>query len=264
MKLDRIHFGDCFDLMPSIETDSIDLVLSDPPYVRSLSDLAPALNGQLIDWKVLSDQFYHILKPNGQLAMFADLLTATVMINSFDKHFRYRYHWVWQKPNGNPVNKKQPLVEVELMLVWCKKEANTKDLIFNHEAISTPSKPYNKQTIHQYITRKSHKQYTTENSSGRRYPKQVIRFPSKCNLTKEERKIAKPFPCYKPVALCSYLVKALSNPGDIVLDPFSGSGSIGVACKKLGRKFIAIEKDPDYFQKSVDRLEAEQKRLCLL
>lgn len=260
MKLDRIYNGDCFDLMPNIESDSIDLILSDPPYVRSLSGLAPALNGQLIDWKVLSDQFYRTLKPNGGITMFADLQTATVMINAFQGNFRFRFYWVWQKPNGNPINKKQPLAEVELILVWCKKKTKTKDLIFNHLDISTPGKAYEKQSNHQYLSRKSHGKYLTNNSSGRRYPKQVITFPSKCNLTKEERIAAKPFPCYKPIALCSYLVKALSNPGNIVVDPFSGSGSIAVACKQLNRHFIAIEKDQDCFQKSIERLKAEQNQ----
>ena len=261
MKLDRIYQGSCFDLMPRIKSDSVDLILSDPPYLKSLSDLSPALNGQLIDWEELSNQFNRILKSNGQLVMFADLLTATVMINAFIDNFRYRYHWVWQKPNGNPVNKKQPLSEIELILVWCKKNAKTKDLTFNYEEIMNDGAPYTRKTNHQSKTKKTHGQYLTTNSSGRRYPKQIIKFPSKCNLTKDERKIAKPFPCYKPVALCSYLVKALSNPGDIVVDPFSGSGSIAIACHRLNRRFIAIEKDPDYCQKSVDRLEAEQEQL---
>jgi len=264
VKLDQIHFGDCFDLMPSIESCSIDLILADPPYLKSLSELSPALNGQSLDWNKLSNQVDRILNPKGQLVMFCDLLTATVMINAFNDNFRYRYHWVWQKPNGNPIGKKQPLSEVELIIVFCKKEAKTKNLIFNYNDISTPGKPYEKQTTHQLITRKSHKQYTTRNSSGRRFPRQVIRFPSKCNLTKQERIVAKPFPCYKPVSLCNYLIKALSNPGDIVLDPFSGSASIAIASKRLNRHFIAIEKDPNYFQKSLDRLKVEQNQFNLI
>lgn len=64
----------------------------------------------------------------------------------------------------------------------------------------------------------------------------------------------------KPLALFSYLVSVSSNKGDLVLDPFSGSGTTAVACHKLQRRFICIEKDPFYFNKSQERLRAEQSQ----
>jgi site-specific DNA-methyltransferase (adenine-specific) len=63
-------------------------------------------------------------------------------------------------------------------------------------------------------------------------------------------------PTQKPVSLLEYLIKTYTNEGDTVLDPTMGSGSTGVACKNLGRKFIGIEMDADYFSISKRRIEA--------
>lgn len=64
----------------------------------------------------------------------------------------------------------------------------------------------------------------------------------------------------KPLALFSYLVSVSSHRGGLVLDPFSGSGTTAVACHRLQRRFICIEKDPFYFNKSQERLRAEQSQ----
>ena len=53
-----------------------------------------------------------------------------------------------------------------------------------------------------------------------------------------------------------WLIKTYSNPGDVILDPFMGSGTTGVACAKLGRRFIGIEKDERYFQTARERIKA--------
>ena len=63
-------------------------------------------------------------------------------------------------------------------------------------------------------------------------------------------------PCEKPLAMMEHIIAASSRPGDVVLDPFMGSGTTGVACVKLGRKFIGIELDPGYFDIAVKRIKA--------
>jgi adenine-specific DNA-methyltransferase len=65
-------------------------------------------------------------------------------------------------------------------------------------------------------------------------------------------------PCQFPVAICDRLVKSLSHRGDIILDPFLGSGTTGVACANTGRRFIGIERDETYFQIAQDRIAAAQ------
>lgn len=63
-------------------------------------------------------------------------------------------------------------------------------------------------------------------------------------------------PTQKPVALMEWCINRNTNPGDMVLDPFAGSGSTGVACVRSGRPFVGIEKDPDYFAVAIQRIKA--------
>ena len=63
-------------------------------------------------------------------------------------------------------------------------------------------------------------------------------------------------PTQKPVALMEYLIKTYTNEGETVLDNCMGSGTVGVACKNLNRKFIGIEKDETYFKIAQDRIAA--------
>jgi site-specific DNA-methyltransferase (adenine-specific) len=72
----------------------------------------------------------------------------------------------------------------------------------------------------------------------------------------KEEKIHGLHPTQKPIALIDRCLRVSSSPGDVVLDPFMGSGTTGVAAVSLGRRFIGIEKDPAYRQLSLDRIEA--------
>jgi site-specific DNA-methyltransferase (adenine-specific) len=65
-------------------------------------------------------------------------------------------------------------------------------------------------------------------------------------------------PTKKPIRLMMELVTDFTDPGETVLDPFTGSGTTGVACLRLGRKFVGVEKDPSYFRLACDRLRAEE------
>jgi DNA modification methylase len=70
-------------------------------------------------------------------------------------------------------------------------------------------------------------------------------------------------PTMKPLALMEALVRDFTDPGDLVLDPFAGSGTTGVACKRLGRRFLGWEKDPKYHAIAVKRIEAAREQYVL-
>ena len=70
-------------------------------------------------------------------------------------------------------------------------------------------------------------------------------------------------PTQKPLSLFQWCLQKFSKEGDLVLDCFSGSGTTAIACRNLHREFICIEKDPDYWEASVRRLEKEEKQQIL-
>jgi site-specific DNA-methyltransferase (adenine-specific) len=80
------------------------------------------------------------------------------------------------------------------------------------------------------------------------------------NMKEKEIRI---HPTQKPVPLFQWCLNNYSKEGDLILDCFSGSGTTAVACHNLKRRFICIEKDPEYWEKSVERLEKVQQQLTL-
>ena len=92
-----------------------------------------------------------------------------------------------------------------------------------------------------------------------RYPKSILKFSN-------ANQIGKQHPTQKPVALLEYLIKTYTNENDTVLDFTMGSGTTGVACKHLNRKFIGIEKDNEYFKIAEERIkhsDLQQKQIKL-
>lgn len=260
IELNTIHLGDCLDLLSKIEDKSVNLLFTDPVYVTALADLYKSWNSRNMDWLFYAEEFNRILKDNGQVALFSDFPTAVAIANGLQEYFRFRFYWTWIKSNGQPVNSKQPISNVELISVWAKKRTLTRDLTYN--PIMEKGLPYRKKHRAGNKTRKKEKDYITE-SNGDRFPSQALYFPSKDNLPVVERT---EHPTQKPLALCGYIIKTLSNEGDLILDPFSGSGSIPIAAFRLKRFFLGIEKDPEYYRESVKRLENEtnQQRLFKL
>lgn len=92
------------------------------------------------------------------------------------------------------------------------------------------------------------------------YSKQQPAKMYNCSVLEEKNKI---HPTQKPVKLFMWLLNRETNENDIILDPFSGSGTTAIACHRLKRRFICIEKDPEYWAKSCERLKAEQAQLQL-
>ena len=257
IELNTIHLGDCLDLLSKIEDKSVNLLFTDPPYL-SMDSFFVEWRLKNHDFEFYAEQFDRILKDNGQVAMFSDFPTAVAITNAFQKYFRFRFYWTWIKSNGQPVNSKQPRSDIELIHVWAKKKTLTRDLTFN--PVMERGLPYRKKHRAGNKTRKQEKDYITE-SNGDRFPSQTLYFPSKDSLPVAERT---EHPTQKALGLCGYIIKTLSNnEGDLILDPFSGSGSIPIAAFRLKRNFIGIEKDFQYYRDSVRRLENEtnQQRL---
>ena len=228
--------GDCLEKMKEIESGSVDMILTDPPYGTTACKW-----DSIIPLEPMWEQLKRIIKPNGAIVMTAGQPFTSVLICSNIKMFKYC--WVYRKPQGvDPfMAKKRPLNDIEDIVVFCKKSTQ-----YNPQL--TEGKPYSmtrdRKSRYNELNGAVFKETTTVNK-GSRLPKRVLDF-------KQERGL---HPTQKPVALMEYLIKTYTNEGETVLDFTMGSGTTGVAAKNLNRSFIGIELDQCYFDIAKERIE---------
>jgi len=226
----RLMRGDCLELIPGIEAGTVDMVLADPPYGTTACKW-----DSVIPLEPMWDQLKRVIKPNGAIVMTASQPFTTTLISSNMKMFKYC--WVWEKQQGtNPMlAKKQPLKVHEDVCVFYAKQP-----IYNPQMTKgTTYRGFSSETAKTGEVMGRTRSVHRDNPEGSRYPKSIQKFN-----TERERG---GHPTQKPVALLEYLIRTYTNEGDTVLDFTMGSGTTGVACKNLGRSFIGIELDQDYF-----------------
>lgn len=258
MELNQIIQGDCFDVLPNIPDNSIDMILTDPPYCTT--DLFFDKEGFSLD--IVLHQFLRILKPNGYIAIFAPVLMQAKIANIF--HLRFSGAWV--KPAGTmrTHSAKKPMNQWELYCVFSHPDHRVSNLTWN--AVKEEGSPYKKVQRYNGFLRGGKDQldrattsswtkdgFVAEND-GFRVQTDVIYAPNKPYMAHRERT---KHPTQKPLKVISVLIQWLTNEGDIVLDPFSGSGTTAIACKRLNRQFLAIEKEREFYEYSVERLNGD-------
>lgn len=229
--------GDCLERMKDIETGSVDMVLADPPYGTTACKW-----DSVIPLGPMWEQLKRIIKPNGAIVMTATQPFTSALGASNLRELRYS--WQWKKPHTGQLNaKRMPLKNFEDVLVFYSKQPT-----YNPQMSS--GEPYVRglrlsQAVSQecYGVQRAH---ATINEGGR-YPTQLLEFSNRLD--------AKFHPTQKPVALMEYLIKTYTNDGETVLDFTMGSGTTGVACANVNRKFIGIELDSGYFELAKSRIE---------
>lgn len=236
----NIYLEDCFEGMRDIPDKTIDCILTDPPYnITSRNEWDTEIN-----LNEMWSQFDRLLKDNGNVVLTANMSFALKLIKTTTITFRYDMIWV-KPPVGFLNSGRQPLRAHELILVFSKKQGRYFPQKYgikknNKRGPSSLTSNYGKFAI-----------VDTYDLSN---PTSVFYF---ANSTKGEH------PTQKPLGLFKYLIKTYTQKGDVVLDPFLGSGTTAVACKELGRKYIGFELVPDYYKISQKRLEnaKEQQNL---
>jgi len=221
----KIINDDCLKVLPTLESNSVDLILTDPPYgtTRNKWDSVIPLDKMWTELKRIS-------KDNTASVIFSQNPFTSVLVSSNLNMFKY--NWIWMKPQGTGhLNaKKYPLKNHEDICVFSLKP-------HKYNPQMTKGKPYKIKSGRPSSNYGDQVSVVTEND-GFRYPKTVIEFASDKN---------KLHPTQKPVALLEYLIKTYTNENDTVLDFTMGSGSTGVACNSTNRNFIGIESNKDYF-----------------
>ena len=236
----RFIHGDCLEVMPELLENSVDLVLTDPPYGTTACKW-----DTVIPFEPMWAGIRHCLKSNGAAVLTASQPFTSGLIASNFEHFKYE--WIYEKtnPKGFLSARSRPLTAHENVCVF---------------SFGNPLYFPQKWTIPDHLRTK--RKHATSHTSGEvygareiirwdddgsRYPTTVIGFSNRVGRDGNYH------PTQKPVALMEYLIRTYSQEGDTVLDFTMGSGTTGIACQNTGRKFIGIEKDDAYFQIAVNR-----------
>jgi site-specific DNA-methyltransferase (adenine-specific) len=238
----QLFNDDCLKVLPTLADNSIDLILTDPPYGTTGCKW-----DSIIPFEPMWKELKRIIKDNSAIALFGNEPFSSALRMSNIKN--YKYDWKWDKVIGSgfQIAKYRPMMRSEDICIF-----GTRSKLNYYPIKIKRDKPI--------------KGYATNNSLSSPLSKadKKLRTYIDKNPTNilEYRKIVKCtiHPTQKPVALMEYLIKTYTKEGETVLDFTMGSGTTGVACKNLNRKFIGIEMDKNYFDIAKKRIEDE---VCL-
>lgn len=270
--------GDCLKVLPKIPDGSIDLVLTDPPYMisssvkirrqrnplkfDSKSKMAAGLRARqwirknegrtewkfkgkdieyefgswdifetMTDYLKFTEEWFkeciRVLRKGGHVITFCDKHKITYLVHWAEKlGVKTRQPLFWVKSNPVPQARKVAFMSAIEMCYWGTKETTGREFAtFNYELGQHPD-----------------------------YVKEPI-------CSGNERRQFGFHPTQKPLKVIEWILSYLSKKDDIVLDPFLGSGTTAIACKRLKRNFIGIEKEPKYVKMSRERIKGQSEPL---
>lgn len=237
-----LSLGDCLEVMEKVESESIDLILADLPYGTTACRW-----DVIIPFEPLWAAYKRVLKPTGAVVLTACQPFTSKLVLSNPRWFRYE--WVWDKvaSTGFLDANRRPLRRHESILVFSPKRPSYHPQMTEGMPYTCKKKGHVTETLGDKAATK--REWTTVNK-GTRYPTSILRISGANGATK-----GKFHPTQKPVDLMEYLVLTYTRPGETVLDNTMGSGTTGIACMRLDRRFIGIERDPSYFAIAERRIQ---------
>ena len=210
------------------------LVLTDPPYGTTRNK-----------WEMVLDpaEFYALAfracSGGAVVCTSAEPFTSHMVVGA-GKRFRYCWYWDKKLPTGHLNAAKQPLRRIEPVVVAYERTAP-----YNPQMTDDPR---GERSWHRKNTETgSYNPYAahTYSSGGKKYPTTLV------EAYQSPR--SKSHPTEKPVELMEYLVRTYTSAGDLVVDPFCGTGSVALACKNTGRRFVGGDIDAEYVATALDR-----------
>lgn len=252
-----LYNGDCIDLLRKLPNESVDLVITSPPYCIGKAYEDPHNDIKTFREQHINifDELYRVVKPGGSICwqvgyhisdkcvipldcIVYDIFTSLSEGREYPFVLRNRIIWTF----GHGLNSTKRFSGRHETIMWFTKGEQT---LFNLDDIRVPQK---------YPGKRSYKGPNKGQLSGNplgKNPSDVWDIPNvKANhIEKTEH------PCQFPVAIPQRLIKALTEPGALILDPFMGSGTSGVAALIEGRRFVGAELVKTYYDISVERLK---------
>ena len=241
----NLYHGDCIEIMKQLINDGVlvDCIITDLPYGTT-----PCPWDIIIPFEDMWECINKIIKPNGAVVLFGQEPFSSLLRVSNIKN--YKYDWIWKKERLTNVFqvKRRPGKVVENISVFYKKQPTYNPQKTKYEGPLRSNKIGDNAGFSITQTGGGGPKPIQYHDDGTRYPLQIIEF-NRDSMYEE-----KYHPTQKPIELLEYLIKTYTNEGEIVLDFTMGSGSTGVACKNLNRKFIGIELNEEYYNISNRRI----------
>ena len=233
-----VRSGITEQVLPTLRSGSFDLIYGDPPYGLTDGDWDHAP-----DWSWLGSMAARLLKPTGQVVLHGQGAMAARAVAAFEKFLAYRFEIVWVKAAGpdsllhtSILHSPSPLHSHELIHVFRRKDSRVDRLTYNPSAMhrrGDPRAPFIRRgQVPQWGWVRTPQE---GRDSGWRYPADVVfSAPNKTGQLYAA----------KPIDLVRYLILLLTRPGDLILEPYAGSGTTLLAAYRLGRRSLGIEASP--------------------
>ena len=232
----ELYNNDCLEVMKDFSNNSIDLLFCDLPYGQSKCDWDITIDLELF-WKEVN----RICKLECPMIFTTTTKFGVSLINSNPKNFKYDLVWVKSTSSGFLQAKKMPMRKHEMIYVFYRKLPLYDLSSHSVTILNSFSGMSNSKTNILYGDKPKsvqNKQYDPP------LPNSVLEIKSKKGSHSTQ----------KPTELIKWILKYYSKENDVVLDPTMGSGSTGIACKEMNRKFIGIEKDEKIYKNAIERL----------
>ncbi len=249
MLLNHIHHGDCIEILAEMPEQSVDLIFADPPYNLQLRQELRRPNQSLVDavddeWDQFADFAAYDAFSRAWLTACRRVLkdTGTIwVIGSYHNIYRVGAlmqdlgFWmlndvVWTKSNPMPNFRGVRFTNAHETLLWCLKNRAQRRYTFNYHAMKQLNDAKQMRSDWELPLATGHERLKLNGA--------------KLHATQ------------KPEALLYRVILAASNPGDVVLDPFFGTGTTGAVAKRLGRQYVGIEREAAYVTAARERIAA--------
>lgn len=244
MEINNIYNMDCLEGMRQLEDNSIDLIITDPPYAvefsKGFDDSYKTVSSLLPAWV---EEMYRVIKEGSHCYVFIPVKQAGLFITEFQKKFKLMNILATRTYTSSVYLKNNFSFNNQLILYLSKgkaKRLNQVDFVPTSESWLNDKRNKNP---HPYTY-----QYPAF------FPEKMF---SNQKTTSSNSKNTGRHPCEKSVSFEEVLIKLSSNEGDVVLDPFMGGGTTAVAAKNTNRSYIGFELNEEYYDYAIKRLQEQ-------
>jgi len=274
LPLDQVIHGDCLDVLSTFPDDSVDLIITSPPYADNrIKTYAGVPVKKYVGWFLpISYQLKRVLKPRGSF-----ILNIKERVVSSERHtyvlelilamrqegWLWTEEYIWHKKNCYPGKWPNRFRDAWERCLQFTKQKNFKMF---QDAVRVPMGRWSEKRLKKLSpTDRRRDESRVLSGFGKNvsnwvgkdwvYPTNVLHLATECS----NRKHSATF----PVALPAWFIQLFTEPGDIVLDPFIGSGTAAAACLELDRHFVGIELDEKFCKIARERIRTKQASLRL-